>query len=87
MADPRTAIVGTTTSADLPGADMAQHLGVDIFVYNPVTHSTIVLGGSGDDIATLRQGHTQLRRIHRRVHQLTRFSGNRTPSLRSTTGN
>jgi hypothetical protein len=51
-ADPRTAIVGTTASADFPGVEAAMHRGLDIFVYDPNAGSTSIIGGSGDDIAT-----------------------------------
>jgi hypothetical protein len=51
-ADPRAAIVGTTASADFPGVETARHRGLDIFVYDPNTGSTSIIGGSGDDIAT-----------------------------------
>lgn len=50
--DPRSLIIGTTTSADFPGIDTATHRGTDIFVYNPATQSTNIIGGSGDDIVT-----------------------------------
>ena len=51
-ADPRSVIVGTTTSADFPGVEAARHRGTDIFIHDPTTQSTTIIGGSGDDVAT-----------------------------------
>jgi len=60
-ADPRTAIVGTTTSVGFPGFLTAKHRGTDIFVYNPQSQSTNIIGGSGDDVATCAVlGYTSL---------------------------
>jgi hypothetical protein len=51
-ADPSNRIVGTTTSTDFPGLDSGGRQGTDIFVYDPVKQSTVIVGGSGDDIVT-----------------------------------
>src|SRR5258708_6134042 len=51
-ANPARVIAGSTTSADFPGVETARHSGVDVFVYDPVSQSTIIIGGSGDDIVT-----------------------------------
>ena len=52
FADPRLAIVGSTSSADFPGLTLAPHRGIDIFLYSPQSQSTYIIGGSGDDIVT-----------------------------------
>jgi hypothetical protein len=52
FADPRIAIIGSTSSADFPGAGVAPHRGIDIFAYLPESQSTYIIGGSGDDIVT-----------------------------------
>jgi hypothetical protein len=52
LANPTTFIVGSTTSPDIPGATVGPHRGRDIFVYSPQTQSTIVIGGSGDEVVT-----------------------------------
>jgi len=49
--DPNVAVAGSTTSVDFPDA-LGRHSGTDIFLYLPATQSTIVFGGSGDDIVT-----------------------------------
>ncbi|MBS1874259.1 MAG: hypothetical protein JSU00_13670 [Acidobacteria bacterium] len=46
------AVVGTTTSADFPGVEVGRHSGSDIFVYLPQQQSTLIIGGTGDDVAT-----------------------------------
>lgn len=51
FADPNLAVAGSTTSVDFPDA-LGRHSGTDIFLYLPATQSTIVFGGSGDDIVT-----------------------------------
>ena len=51
-ADPRNAIVGTTVAANFKGAPATNRRGSDIFIYNPMTEATTIIGGSGDDIAT-----------------------------------
>jgi hypothetical protein len=51
-ADPRYAIVGTTQSTKSSVADATGRPHSRIFIYNPVTESTSIIGGSGDDVAT-----------------------------------
>jgi hypothetical protein len=51
-ADPRNAVVGTTLSANSRGSSGMPRRGSDIFIYNPVTEATTIIGGSGEDVAT-----------------------------------
>jgi hypothetical protein len=37
---------------DFPGVETGRHRGFDIFIYSPDQQSTIIAGGSGDDIVT-----------------------------------
>jgi hypothetical protein len=45
-------IVGNTTSVDFPGVTTARHQNIDVFIYTPGNDSTLIIGGSGDDIVT-----------------------------------
>jgi hypothetical protein len=42
-------VIGTTSSIDFPGAEIAKRRGNDVFIRG--LYSTVVVGGSGDDVA------------------------------------
>lgn len=83
LADPTAYVVGSTVSADFPGVPVGPHSRADIFLYNPVTQSTFIVGGSGDDIVTCASGaggylaiggHTDSRDLPVRSNLYPRYS-------------
>ena len=54
------AIVGNTTSADFPGVTAGRHQNIDVFIYTPANDSTLIVGGSGDDIVTSVAAYSNL---------------------------
>jgi hypothetical protein len=56
LADPTLFVVGSTVSPDFPGAPVGPHRATDVFIYSPLGQSTVIIGGSGDEVVTCASG-------------------------------